>query len=94
MQNLLIVQAEDGLNFLQDRRDFWSQQKPDYPKGPKEETTERSTWEGVTNRVLNKKPIQPFRAENEDYVVNEFDKQPIQPFRAESEDYILNEFDR
>ena len=43
---------------------------------------------------MNKKPIQPFRAENEDYVVNEFDKQPIQPFRAESEDYILNEFDR
>ena len=94
MQKYLIVQAEDGLNFLQDRRDFWSQQKPDYPKGPKEETVERSTWESITNRVLNKKPIQPFRAENEDYVVNEFDKQPIQRFKSDSGDYMVNEFDR
>ena len=54
--------AEDALDFLVDRRDFWSQQKPDYPnKDNKEEIGSRATWDGVVNRIMNKEAVRPFR---------------------------------
>ena len=56
-------QAEDALDFLVDRRDFWSQQKPDYPNGPREEIGSRATWDAVVNRLVNKEPVRPFRAQ-------------------------------
>ena len=64
-----MLKAEGALDFLVERRDFWSQQKPDYPNGPREEIGSRATWDAVVNRLLNKPAVVPFRAENEDAYV-------------------------
>ncbi len=40
-----IFQAEEALNFLIERRDFWAQQNPDYPENPlANEAEEPTTW--------------------------------------------------
>ena len=49
------------MDFLVDRRDFWSQQKPDYPNGPREEVGKAASWEAVVARVVNKRPTVAFR---------------------------------
>ena len=53
------------MDFLVDRRDFWSQQKPDYPKGPKEEIGEVASWHTVAVRAVNKRPTVAFIDEME-----------------------------
>ena len=57
------------MDFLVERRDFWSQQKPDYPNGPRKEIGSRATWDAVVGRLLNKPAVVPFRCENEDAYV-------------------------
>ena len=52
----ILVEAENALGFLRDRREFWSQQKPDYPTGPKEKTEGAPKWIALQNRVVNKRP--------------------------------------
>lgn len=54
----IVSEAQNALGFLQDRRDFWSQQKPDYPSGPKEKLHSESKpkWNAVQSRVASKRP--------------------------------------
>ena len=52
----IVSEAEGALGFLRDRREFWSQQKPDYPTGPKESISRKPKWNAVQNRLLQKKP--------------------------------------
>ena len=52
----IVSEAENALGFLQDRREFWSQQKPDYPSGPKESISSKPKWNSLQNRLLHKKP--------------------------------------
>ena len=56
---VILNEAETALEFLKDRREFWSQQKPDYPKGPEEkkeaESLDKSPgWNTVAARVVAK----------------------------------------
>ena len=44
------------MEFLIDRREFWSQQKPDYPTGPRETIGEAAGWDAVMARLIKKKP--------------------------------------
>ena len=54
---LIVSEAGNALGFLQDRREFWSQQKPDYPSKTKEKMeTTPAKWNAVQNRVKPKKP--------------------------------------
>ena len=52
----ILIEAENALGFLQDRREFWSQQKPDYPSGPKEKAESAPKWTTLQQRVVNKPP--------------------------------------
>ena len=56
----IVSEAQNALGFLQDRREFWSQQKPDYPSGPKKKDQESSEskpkWNAIQSRVVSKRP--------------------------------------
>ena len=51
----ILNEAEKALGFLEDRREFWSQQKPDYDKGPAEEQKEPPKWNTIQLRMVNKR---------------------------------------
>lgn len=51
----ILIEAENALGFLEDRREFWSQQKPDYPTGPQEKMETAPKWTSLQSRVLNKR---------------------------------------
>ena len=60
----IVSEAENALGFLQDRRGFWSQQKPDYPARDSKEKKDSSAsipkstpkWNSIQSRVVNKRP--------------------------------------
>ena len=54
----IVSEAQNALGFLQDRREFWSQQKPVYPSGQKEKLDPESKpkWNKVQSRVVSKRP--------------------------------------
>ena len=56
VSHAIVSEAENALGFLQDRREFWSQQKPDYPTGPKESISSKPKWNALQGRLLHKKP--------------------------------------
>ena len=70
LNHTFYFQATGALDFLVGRRDFWSQQKPDYSNGPREEIGSRATWDATVNRLLNKEALKPFRAEPQLYSTN------------------------
>ena len=48
---------ETALVFLNDRREFWSQQKPNYSKDEKVETeSKKGQWDVVMSRMIDKRP--------------------------------------
>ena len=54
----IVSEAQNALGFLQDRREFWSQQKPDYPSGPKNKihSEDKPKWNTLQSRVVSKRP--------------------------------------
>ena len=52
MHRFVVIQAKKGLDFLIDRREFWSQQRPDYPKGPREKIGKAAGWNTVMSRLM------------------------------------------
>ena len=49
------LQAKKGLEFLMDRREFWSQQRPEYPDDAKEIGAKPEGWDAVMTSVVKKK---------------------------------------
>ena len=49
------LQAKKGLEFLMDRREFWSQQRPEYPDDAKEIGGKPEGWDAVMTSVVKKK---------------------------------------
>ena len=52
---LLLNEAETALVFLEERKEFWSQQKPAYPNRNKGKTEKVPNWDIVLNRMVSKK---------------------------------------
>lgn len=52
----IISEAQNALGFLQDRREFWSQQKPVHESGQKskESSESKPKWNVVQSRVVSK----------------------------------------
>ena len=49
-------QAQEALNFLIERRDFWAQQNPDYPEDPMtDEPVEPTSWKSMVARTIQQK---------------------------------------
>ena len=49
-----MAQAEEALNFLIERRDFWAQQNPDYPEVV-DEPDEPATWKSMVAKAIQQK---------------------------------------
>ena len=52
---LYIFQAKTGLDFLIDRREFWSQQRPDYHIDKRENIGKPASWDTVLSSIMKKK---------------------------------------
>ena len=53
---LILKEAETALEFLKERREFWSQQKPDYPSDHRE-VIEPPNWDTVHTRMNKRLPM-------------------------------------
>ena len=52
--NLIVNEAQTALNFLEERREFWSQQNPDCKKSkekPNQEPEKQQNWNKIQNRM-------------------------------------------
>ena len=52
----ILNEAETALHFLEERRDFWSQQKPEYQRGNARKIEKSQNWDNVSTRMARKKP--------------------------------------
>ena len=48
---LIVYEAQTALHFLEERREFWSQQNPDYPSKNNTEIETQQNWDLVMNRM-------------------------------------------
>ena len=48
---LIVYEAQTALHFLEERREFWSQQNPDYPNKNNPEIETQQNWDLVMNRM-------------------------------------------
>ena len=52
----IYFQAQEALNFLIERRDFWAQQNPDYPEIPEMvPETEKPSWKHMVAKSIKPK---------------------------------------
>ena len=62
------VQAENALNYLIERRDFWSQQNPDYPEIVEDifENERKPSWKTSMKRSIKRRHYMPTKLEGLD----------------------------
>ena len=61
------VQAENALNYLIERRDFWAQQNPDYPEIDEEtfENERKHSWQTSMKKCIKRRHHTPTKLEGQ-----------------------------
>ena len=54
-----IIQAEEALSYLNERKEFWAQQQPEQPEFPEEvdNIRHKSTWNIMAKKVDNNRKM-------------------------------------